>query len=264
MRKHKTYERTDSVAGGPIAVESISGSLVVVRRRNRPFEDCRLFEVVASATILGSRFIFEEGTRPMPPRGTMNLSLLVSRVLKGDPEAKKQLIEMTRPEVIPILSRSFPNAVEDAWQETVTRILERLHQLKKPELFFHWAKKIAKNCKTDTHREQHRYGTSLDDNADGTVAAASWKTASVDTPEELFRKTEILGRLRTFPQGRIVIYLSRDHTYAEAAQRFGTNISAIFAARKMVAKYVRDLLNLPPEPDKEEADSSQAESAVGL
>lgn len=161
---------------------------------------------------------------------------LVHRVLDGDTDAFRQLVERYRPEFARYAASMCGDAdtAADAMQEAFIRAYDALARCRNPERFKGWFFRILTN-QCHNHRNRKRGHVSLD----AVEAAADDRTDSRMRRGELRAAIEAaLDELTPEQREAFVLKHIEGHSYAEMAQLLGTGEDAL----KMRVYRARDAL----------------------
>ena len=172
---------------------------------------------------------------------------LIEQIQEGKSEAYGQLFHRYYQQIYSICFSILknPHDAEEVTQETFVQAYLKLDQLKNPDKFFAWLKKIAQNHSKKYARQMGPEIIPLD--------LASAQTATQIAPDEHFLRRELIDSIMEAvealsPKDREVVRAHIDGlSHAEISTQLGISISAsmnrLYRARKKIAAHVKDLLN---------------------
>ncbi len=172
---------------------------------------------------------------------------LIQQIQQGESEAFGQLFSKYQKQIHSIVFRIVknPHDAEEVVQDTFVRAYLKLDQLKKPDKFSAWLKRIAQNCSKNYLNRKQEESVPL------VVATAQISTQT--TPDRLLLKQELIDAvmevIESLPQeDREMIRARIDGlSHSEISEQFGISISTsttrLYRIRKKIKARVKDLLN---------------------
>ena len=137
---------------------------------------------------------------------------------------------------------------DDLVQETLTKALKNMGQLRDPELLNSWLFRILNNCWHD-HFRQHREMEDIDEIED-------YRCANVYTPEDAHAQNQIVSRVRyaisQLPLGQrqvLTLVDLEEFSYAEVASILGLPAGTVMSRLCRARQALKDLLQelAPPQ-----------------
>ncbi|MBM3243049.1 RNA polymerase sigma factor [Candidatus Poribacteria bacterium] len=177
---------------------------------------------------------------------------LIEQIRYGNSEVYSQLFRKYYQQIYSICFAILRNTydAEEVTQETFVQAYLKLNQLKKPDKFFAWLKKIAQNrCKN--YMQQMKPTFSLTD--EQLPVQSEIATLAQIAPDEHILKQELIDSIMEAvealpPKDREIVRAHIDGlNHAEISERFGISVEAsmsrLYRARKKLAARMKDLLN---------------------
>ena len=178
----------------------------------------------------------------MESKGAPDWDDLITRHAAGDMHATTALVIAALPIVERAISgRVRPSDRDDATQEALCSIVNKVEGILKPAAFPGWASVVARRAAVDISRRQRRLvavGSATIDRLGGHDAVDIDAIATrVDAP----RVEEELGRL-TERERDVVLYFAEheDASYAEAAERLRCPIGSLGPTRQRALRKLRE------------------------
>lgn len=169
----------------------------------------------------------------------MTISDLVSKAKNGDKEALMTMILEEKEDYYRLAFSYVGNQHDamDAMEEMIVIIYEKIHQLKKPEMFYSWSRTILVNC--CKHQLKKRKNTILVDEF-ATTAEAHNPHIQQETVEEVH---SLLQQINEQQREAITLKYLHDYDYKTIASitnvSIGTVKSRVFQGMKRLREIVR-------------------------
>jgi len=181
---------------------------------------------------------------------------LIEQIQKGKSEAYGQLFRRYYQNIYSVCFSILNNShdAEEVTQETFVHAYLKLDQLKNPDKFFAWLKKIARNRSKNYSRRAgpEMIPLNLASVQDVSVLVKGY-TPSQFAPDERLLRQELMDSIMDAvealpPRDREVVRAHIDGlNHAEISERFGISVEAsmsrLYRARKKLAANVKNLLN---------------------
>ena len=172
---------------------------------------------------------------------------LIHQIKQGENEAFRQLFHKYQKQIYFICLNIVknPHDTEEVVQDTFVHAYLKIEQLKKPDKFSAWLKRIAQNCSINYVNRKQEESIPL------AVATAQISTQTI--PDRLLLRRElidaIMEAIESLPQeDREMIRARIDGlSHSEISEQFGISISAsttrLYRVRKKIKARMKDLLN---------------------
>jgi len=172
---------------------------------------------------------------------------LIHQIKQGENEAFRQLFHKYQKQIYFICLNIVknPHDTEEVVQDTFVHAYLKIDQLKKPDKFSAWLKRIAQNCSINYVNRKPEESIPL------AVATAQISTQTI--PDRLLLRRElvdaIMEAIESLPQeDREMIRARIDGlSHSEISEQFGISISAsttrLYRVRKKIKACMKDLLN---------------------
>jgi len=183
---------------------------------------------------------------------------LIQQIQKGKDDAYGQLFRRYYQQIYSICFSILrnPQDAEEVTQEAFVQAYLKLKQLKKPDKFFAWLKKIARNRSKNYARQKYPEMVPLHLASVQTAHERALVKGYIPhqiAPDEHVLKQELVDSVMEAvealpPKDRDVVRAHIDGlNHAEISERFGISVEAsmsrLYRARKKLAANVKDLLN---------------------
>ncbi|MCA8939657.1 MAG: sigma-70 family RNA polymerase sigma factor [Planctomycetes bacterium] len=167
-------------------------------------------------------------------------AVLVSRVLQGEREAYRDLVEKYQSALVACAWQRVHNRedAEEAAQEAFVLGFERLRKLREPKYFFTWVWRICANVALKAQRKARRAKLGLVEEMHGTYEA--------DAPVEIDERNQTLMlALETLPEEQRMVLTLRfweGMAYGEMAELLGLSHDALYQRVSRGLKALRETL----------------------
>ena len=162
-------------------------------------------------------------------RNWTEVAELVQRAQEGDRDAFGRLVEQFQPTVRAIALRRLGNASEamELTQEVFLHILRRIHQLREPERFAGWLRRVA--VRMAINRATRRVAPSTVDTGvlEGAYERAHQPVDELITRERAERLWAALRRLKTLDRESLVAFYIRGLSLVEMAGELDVPLGTI-------------------------------------
>lgn len=151
----------------------------------------------------------------------LKIQSLISQVLKGDPQAQGQLIQLTQDRLFKfcLLLTHNREVAEDLSQETLIKAFKNLKNLKSPEALMGWMYQIAKNLFLDLKRSS----------ANLEVPTEEMPSAESEDPDMsvILSVQKVLSQFETDERFLLLLIELEGYSYKEAGEMAGLSEDAV-------------------------------------
>lgn len=180
------------------------------------------------------------------PEGPDGIDALARRAQQGDEEAFESLLGQVRPRVLSVCRGVLPHLpdAEDASQEALLAIAERIGTWNGASRFTTWAHAVALNAARSTYRRMRRQAVAADPQAVAALQRSDPRTTSVIAGTRLDLLDAVESMEQKHPQ-YVEPLLLRDvygMAYGEIASLLGLPVGTVKAQVHRARQFARPLL----------------------